>query len=88
MDMNATSFGGIHERCREDLCAMLIVSLRLWLVAGAIGLAVVGGLALVTGHLSKIAIETGLISAIIVFVFLLGSTGPSAGLETAVSSAA
>jgi hypothetical protein len=48
---------------------MLIVSLRLWLVAGAIGLAVVGGLALVTGHLSKIAIETGLISAIIVFLF-------------------
>ena len=42
---------------------MLIVSLRLWLVAGGIGLAVVGGLALVTGHLSKIAIETGLISA-------------------------
>ena len=49
--------------------AMLIVSLRLWLVAGAIGLAVVGGLALVTGHLSKIAIETGLISAIIIFLF-------------------
>jgi len=48
---------------------MLIVSLRLWLVAGAIGLAVVGGLVLVTGHLSKIAIETGLISTIIVFVF-------------------
>jgi len=67
---------------------MLIVSLRLWLVAGGIGLAVVGGLALVTGHLSKIAIETGLISAIIVFVFLLGSTGPSARLEMVINSAA
>ena len=63
---------------------MLTVPLRLWLVAGAVGLAVFGGLALVTGHLSKIAIETGLISAIIVFLFLLGSTGPSAGLETAI----
>ena len=49
--------------------AMLIVSLRLWLIAGAIGLAVVGGLALVTGHLSRVAIETGLISAILVFAF-------------------
>jgi hypothetical protein len=49
--------------------AMLTVSLRLWLVAGATCLAVAGGLALVTGHLSKIAIGTGLISAIIVFVF-------------------
>jgi hypothetical protein len=49
--------------------AMLIVLLRLWLVAGVICLAVIGGLALVTGHLSKIVIETGLISATIVFVF-------------------
>jgi len=50
--------------------AMLIVPLRLWLVAGVICLAVIGGLALITGHFSKIAIETGLISAIFVFVFL------------------
>jgi hypothetical protein len=59
MDAAVTFYGG----------TMLIVPLRLWLVAGAICLAVIGGLALVTGHLSKIIIETGLISATIVFVF-------------------
>ena len=48
---------------------MLIPSFRLWLVASVICLAVVGGLAFVTGHLSQVVIETGLISATIVFVF-------------------
>jgi len=48
---------------------MVIALFRLWLVAGATCLIVTGGLALVTGHLSTIMIETGLISATIVFVF-------------------
>jgi type IV secretory pathway TrbD component len=38
-------------------------------LSGATCLAVIGGLALITGHLSKIVIETGLIAATIVFVF-------------------
>jgi len=48
---------------------MVIALFRLWLVAGAICITVIGGLALVTGHLSMIMIEAGLISATIGFVF-------------------
>ena len=55
---------------------------RLCLVAGAICLAIVGGSALATGQFPKVWMEIGLISAIVVFVFVLGSAGPSAGLKT------
>ena len=48
---------------------MVVALFRLWLVAGAICLTVIGGLALVTGDLSTIVIEAGLISATIGFVF-------------------
>jgi hypothetical protein len=48
---------------------MVIALFRLWLVAGAICLTVIGGLALATGHLSTTIIEAGLILATIAFVF-------------------
>jgi len=48
---------------------MVIALFRLWLVASAIFLTVIGGLALATGHLSTIMIDAGLISAAIAFVF-------------------